>query len=672
MSYGLKYMQYVGKGDARVLIRVYVKGWAGRSYGMAHITAASLQVIGGREDILSPVIKTLFSFSLVDAWDEGTTQDDGTECVNQMYEKCGRWEEFFTPDATKFKVEAAAAAPGEMPKVIWTGYVTPDSWSENLVYHGSVTITARDMLGALDNLEFDLAGRVSVIDVVSGALGACSCPMALTYNRNHFLYNENGLPIYKHNFSSLVFAGDDWWQALTETLESLGLALRWNGRNGMVLTSYRYLKADTQPDCHEMDFVNRSGLRELSPALKYVTETFDIKIEDIQALDPNQSRFSPTGQAMTQKQEWPSGGHAPEQVSVPMYSLSAPLSGGWTGYLGVPRPDNLLGNVPDRGIYFVTDVTTDGVMASYYDDGIVGPFKVKISLDGGVLVYTADSVTSYLTAEASFNNHQVTEMEVQVRCIVNNQTKYLSGGGWVSEVTSRTIQPGTEIEVPACEGGSQFAVSITHITTTSEGVPSVSGFYCVALNVEFTAPTSSTFPTEIKTTTNYDEQNNVTITRDPVVASAAAPMSADFCINLLGYGNSLVGDSWNWPGEEDFYPIAVMIQAQIVCFHSAPASVFTGTAYDGKIALPGYGLEYYGRECVIVSATYDFCSGLIQQLNAREVYDWADVWGTFSPEYTIKTGAGQGSTSDTGDWGGGSTDTPKGAFNNDYSDDFNK
>ena len=121
MSYGLKYTQYVGKDESRVLIRVYVKGWTGRSYGIAHVTSAGLQVVGGREDILSPVIKTAFSFSLVDAWDEGSTQADGTECVNAMLEKCGRWEEFFTPDATKIKIEVSAAAPGNLPRVIWTG-----------------------------------------------------------------------------------------------------------------------------------------------------------------------------------------------------------------------------------------------------------------------------------------------------------------------------------------------------------------------------------------------------------------------------------------------------------------------------------------------------------------------------------------------------------------------
>ena len=169
MAYGLKYTQYLEKGGARLQIRVYAKDWSGASYGMAHVTGASLQIIGGQSDVLTPYIKTAFSWSLADCWDEGSTKADGTQCVNAASEKCGRWEEFYTPDATKFRVELwAQTTPSATAVCIWKGFVTPDSWSENMIYRGSVTITARDMLGALQDKEFDLTGRVTVIEVIQG------------------------------------------------------------------------------------------------------------------------------------------------------------------------------------------------------------------------------------------------------------------------------------------------------------------------------------------------------------------------------------------------------------------------------------------------------------------------------------------------------------------------
>ena len=672
MAYGLKYTQWVGQGGSRVLIRVYVKDWTGASYGMAHITGASLQIVGGQSDILAPVIKTAFSFSLVDAWDEGSTAADGTECVNAMNEKCGRWEEFFTPDATKFRVEVSAAPAGAMPSVIWTGFVTPDSWSENLIYHGSVTITARDMLGALQDAEFNLTGRVSVLDIVQGALSACACPMGLSYTAGHFLAHESGVSLLRHNIGALTFSGNTWMTALDDTLESLGLALRWNGRNEVVLTSYRYLEDDTQAGFHAMEFINRTGLRELAAALKSVTDTFNVEIEAIDAPDPAAGDFTQTGQTMTQRQQ--AGSSTPKDVTIPVYSLDAPASGGWGGFLAVPRPAHLGQGVPDRAMYFPTDITTGNIYATYIDPGIAAPMTIRIEQEGPVLEYILNSGGNTLTAEPSFWKHSVVSYEVQVSCTKDGVLYYFTGGGWGTTQQTIIIEPGTDVEVTPLVGGTGFAFVLWKINTLNEmGVTTVgtSTFYCVALRVTFDAPTTATTPTEYKTTTIYNEANNVTIARSPKIGSATAPMSADFCINLLGYGNEIVADAWNWPGEEDSYPLAVMIQAQIVCYYSAPASVFTGTARDGEQALPGWGLEYYGRECLLVSGTYDFASGFIGQLNAREVYTWEAVWGdSFAPEYTTKQGVGPGSTSDTGNWGGGAVESTAGAFSLDFSNDF--
>lgn len=669
MAYGLKYTQWVGQGGSRVLIRVYVKDWTGASYGMAHITGASLQIVGGQSDILAPVIKTAFSFSLVDAWDEGSTAADGTECVNAMNEKCGRWEEFFTPDATKFRVEVAAAGPGDFPAVIWTGFVTPDSWSENLIYHGSVTITARDMLGALQDAEFNLTGRVSVLDIVQGALSACACPMGLSYTAGHFLAHESGVSLLRHNIGALTFSGDNWMTALEDTLESLGLALRWNGRNEMVLTSYRYLEDDAQAGFHAMEFVNRTGLRELAAALKSVTDTFNVEIEAIDAPDPAAGDFTQTGQTMTQRQQ--AGSSTPKDVTIPVYSLNEPASGGWGGFLAVPRPAHLGQGVPDRALYFPTDITTGNIYATYLDPGIGAPMIIRIEQEGPVLLYNTN--VDVLSAQPTFVDHSVVSYEVRVFCYVGGTLYYLTDNGWSTTATTITIEAGKEIEVTPISGGTGYGFVLWKINTQNNFVVTAGTdtFYCVALKMSFCAPTTQTTPTEYKTTTIYNEANNVTIARTPKIGSATAPMSADFCVNLLGYGNEIVADAWNWPGEDSFYPLAVMIQAQIVCYYSAPASVFTGTARDGELALPGWGLDYYGRECLLVSGTYDFASGFIGQLNAREVYGWEDVWGeSFAPEYTTKQGVGPGSTSDTGNWGGGAVESTAGAFSLDFSNDF--
>ena len=672
MAYGLKYSQYTGGGTARVLVQVYVKDWAGASYGMAHLTGAALQVVGGQSDVTAPLIKTAFSFSLVDAWDEGTTAADGTTCVNAMNEKCGEWEEFFTPDATKFRVVVSAAPPGEMPRAIWTGYVTPDSWSEDLVYHGSVTITARDMLGSLQDAEFNLTGRVSVLDIVAGALSACSCPMPLLYAAGHFLVNASGVSLLRHNFVASTFAGENWYTALEKTLESLGLVLRWNGQNKMVLTSLRYLADDTQRGYHAMQFINRSGLRELSPALRSITEVFDVEAQPFAPADPDADGFTETG-TLTQHQV--SHGILPEtrDNTTPGFTLTAPTGGGWSGTLGAPRYADTLGaGVPARGIYFPTDIV-ESVSAVYSVPNLRGPFVVKFTQDGPLVTASRTNPGSTPAAYAftqmpDFVDWTISKIIVRISCKVSGTTYYYATG-WQTTAATHDLELEQEFTVPALEDGEDYAVAIVKVETQNNWL-CISDVVLAALTLDL-SPSQGVAAMEWKTTTQYDPANNVTITRDPAIGSATIDRSPLFYTNVLAYGNGIAEDGWNWPGEETFYPLAVMIQAQILCFYAAPASVFTGTARDGEIALPGWGLTYFGRDCVLVSGTYDFCGGFLAQMNAREVYGWDDVWGGgFAPEYTAKSGPTKGSTSDTGDWSGGGAATPAGSFSDDFDDAF--
>lgn len=674
MAYGLKYWQYVGKDEARVLIQVYVKDWSGRSYEMAHITGASLQLVGGNGDVLTPVIKTAFSWSLVDAWDQGTTQADGTTCVDALGRKCGEWEEFFTPDATKFKVVVSAAQEGALLRTIWTGYVTPDSWSEDLIYHGIVTITARDMLGALNEREFDMTGRVSVLQLVQGALSACACSMPLTYDASHFLVNSDGKALLFHNLGALTFSGDTWWTALTDTLESLGLVLRWNGRNQLVLTSLRYLAEDTQAGYHEMEFINRTGLRELAPVLKLITETFDVEPEPYNAPDPEPEQMVRGGGAITctatNHSETASG-------QVYGYYTTAENDEGWDGNYAIPLYGTIDAGVPQRGMFFPTNASrTGGLHSDYLNPRLVGNFRFRIQQDGP-LVVAIDGIGS----APSFRPYKgglyvLGRIFIAVSCVSSGTTYYLNeNGAWVQSLTYRNVQPGEEVEVPSLNLATDFRIIIASVHTdpVSDNVRPVAPLLA-ALIVEISENYPSGAMREFKTTTEYDQANNVKITRDPKVASAPVTFPPDFCPNVLGYDNAIAPDAWNWPGAaaDTYFPLAVMIQAQVLCYYSAPASVFTGTAHDGAVALPGYGLRYYGRDCVIVSGTYDFTSGYLSQLNAREVYSWEDVWGeSFEPDYATKTAATKGGTDAADRVGVGSATIPSGAFNaEEFSEDF--
>ena len=99
----------------------------------------SLIMQGDQADIDTPIVKTSLEMVFVDAPD---LEDE---------RKCGYWEEFYTSSATEYRVRLMKDGAVE-----WTGYVTPDSFSESLQYRGSVTIIARDNLGALQDYPCEL------------------------------------------------------------------------------------------------------------------------------------------------------------------------------------------------------------------------------------------------------------------------------------------------------------------------------------------------------------------------------------------------------------------------------------------------------------------------------------------------------------------------------------
>lgn len=645
MAYGLKYTQYISKGGTTLRVNVYAKDWTGATYGMAHVLGASLQIVGGQADIISPIIKTSFSWSLADAWDQGTEQADGTTCVNVQGEKCGRWEEFHTKDATKFRVDVLNGSA-----VIWRGYVTPDSWAEEMQFHGSVTITARDMLGALQDVEFDLTGRVTVLDVVQGALEACSCPMELYYVPAHFLVNENGQSILAHDFAASTFSGRNWYQALEDTMDSLGLVLRYNGAGQIVLTSLRYLAADTLQGHHEVAYANRSGLRSMDPALKFITETFDVDFEESQAGDPETTQFSPTGENLTQKvvAKLDSGATVTNTHAIPAYNLTQEGGEGWSGTLAVPQIGTAVDGAPDRKIYFPTDIQ-ESVEATWYGPRLRGAFSFRFAMDGSLLERATRSGQIILRPTYNQNRHFVDQITIRVEADVNGTVKYLSStGSWETVSGTLNVEPGTDVVVPDA-GGTGIRIVVLSIRTANT-LPAYNALFA-PINLITEPAEGSGVVREYKTTTNYDQENNVTITRSPVIGSADQEGCIDFFPNLLGYGDTVAPDKWNWPGEASFFHLAVMIQAQVLCYYAAAASVFAGTAVDraADFALPGYAFDYYSRRGVPVSGVYDLASGFAVQSTVREVYSWEEVWGeSFAPEYTQKSGSGKGSTSATG------------------------
>lgn len=298
-SYSLKYYkEFTNLRKDRVRLEIYEKGASLSSdYPMeiGELNGLALEVEGRSESIDVPIVKSTLTFSMVDTSDmpneyiPDTWNPNTGEPTSSHIRKHGNWQEFYTPDATKYLVRVYTSRYATM-MLRWQGYITPDSWEESLAYRGTVTITARDGLGALSELAFDMSadsnGMVKARTLVEAAFSKANIPMELYIGESHNTYDgvlqdSDGMKVLDVVMNRSAFEDMSWYDALEAVLNSLGQALRFSDPNGFVLIPLRYLPhlnygEEIGPlEDLECDMQFYSGTKMLDPAYKSIVEKID-------------------------------------------------------------------------------------------------------------------------------------------------------------------------------------------------------------------------------------------------------------------------------------------------------------------------------------------------------------------------------------------------------------
>ena len=222
MAYGLKYYATLGADKINIYQRDYTGGSV-KIYGLQSAYVGFVSEVSPEE----PVQKTECVITLVDAPDLET---DG---------KSGDWGEFYTPDPLLYRVEVLRSGVR-----FWRGYVTPDSWEEELRYHGSITITARDNFGALSEYPFEWEDDRITLEQVIAKVAELTGQDDMIDQANSVYGDGIAMPIYSNTTGSSVLVtspwdvavdkagldGMSWLEVLEAFLSGLGLVLRWYGK----------------------------------------------------------------------------------------------------------------------------------------------------------------------------------------------------------------------------------------------------------------------------------------------------------------------------------------------------------------------------------------------------------------------------------------------------------
>lgn len=250
MAYSLKYYKEFTRNHGTHCLEIYEKDYSGSAIEIDNLQGDILITMDG-SDITDAIIGSTLSFTIID-----TSQIDYTE--------------FFTPDSTKYKVVFKTNNTTR-----WTGYLTPDSYKENIAYREPITLTARDNTGRLNDFYFneDVWQMMSISDILALARTTAGIDMPMSLNTQLYAGSTRAILTL---INTTAFHNSTWREVVEKILSGIGCQMRWCDNNyiGIYDLSQLY-DLDAEGATQQMRFINKSGYKEIKPAWRQLDITQD-------------------------------------------------------------------------------------------------------------------------------------------------------------------------------------------------------------------------------------------------------------------------------------------------------------------------------------------------------------------------------------------------------------
>lgn len=695
-DYGLKYRaEFKNTRGHEYQLDIYQRSFNGTTKTIKTLCGCVLEIQGAQGDVTAPIVKTQLRFSLVDAWDIADTNNA----------KWGNWSEFYTPDATLYKVQLRSMS-GSSTSPIWTGYITPDSWQEELGYRTAITITARDNVGHLKDFPFqatglvtpDSNGLIEVRYIFGQAMNIIDFPMLFSvesWGSGQYSADvpctDDGDYLTEASVNAKLFDGMNWYDVLERTLEATGYAFRYVGGNTCVICCLRNLPKvghySSETPSQTLEFYG--GSLEFEPAVKQIEENVDFKFKEEVALEALGSFQFTTGSAYRCVVEG-NGSAAPVAIhSAPLDVLTSPGNSVWDNGSEMFNPST---REPDD--YLINSEGADGwkqyamIPGNRDTDDPSTSFRfhaktaaVRISVNFApfpVGIIDSGANTGKITAL----QYSLSQIKYQVSFVSEdgNTIRYWSGDGWATD-HEHTItrdydsenEYGTTLDINLAECKaimSGFLVITFSNIIYKRWDDSGTGVYARVQSILVGLFSTRAVDSDKVTTINNTDYN-INVDRSPLFGALSREVGfvkpENYLAGLFYYPYS-GSPAEQFPYQVRFtdqgatVPLPVLIHQQILCYRHGAARVLSGRcAPVNKVAFDlGSLFSYKGTTYLLQGGTLDLFSGIMEGAVLHEFVDFNELWTgtpTYSGDSTYNT-----NTPGTGYSGGNSGGAPPATY----------
>ena len=588
MAYKLKYYKVIpgvkisSGSKANLTLNIYEKDYTGTSKQIDALTSLVLE--SDCQDAQSPIQKMILRIGLADR-----PEIPGTDS-----RKYGGWEEFFTPDATRYLVEILVAGSAR-----WKGYITPDAWSETLDFHASVSITARDNIGHLEDFEFASDSElISVDEIIRSAMVLIEPQFTVTYDyaSDYTIESENGVSITDAYVNTSLFKGKSWYEVLESVLTSLGMCIRYVGWNQYFIGFLRYVSRYNGGTTVQ-NYLRGSATLMLSPAYKEIIEDDDYEFEEFGIPDFRNKILENTSS---------------EEITYKYYNMSQSVVSGTTTITYESIFYNTIGWSNGSIHYLNDDVINSGLKFDRTKAALIPLTKsatfnfgklnnLELSIDFSVILQAYGMLGSKTLKSSDVGS--ITFSYVISRRYTNDSgdevTRYFNGSAWQSglQYTEVSINPDLygpftkDVSVnlpvdPASNKGATIFLTIYFkdvIVRYVNSIDASSGVYMAVDNLQISCPISYVKLESNKVTTVNDSKYNVRKTfRPDIVAMSSTDVTV---VNHTNYKNVLWLNSytpfpynvrWRKDAEETYRPLPALMAMQMLCYGLRPMARIDG------------------------------------------------------------------------------------------------